>query len=199
MQQLVGQSCKLCGGRIGSILEGRYCRDCRSPVHNACAQGSPKQPGEGRCPACGSDAPPAPETPQEARERRMWDVVPAAEIRRQARERPGKGGPYPVSLVCPGCGSAEYRKVRPERWIAFAWDRVCKGCGTRYTPPTPRWAGVVFLLAGLLLASFGALSVLMWAARANLSVPPVWDGLLGVVGVLAIIHGVRSLMKPGRV
>ena len=39
---------------------------------------------------------------------------------------------------------------RPAAMIAFTDDRVCAKCSTRYAPPTPAWARVVFALAGLL-------------------------------------------------
>jgi hypothetical protein len=62
---------------------------------------------------------------------------------------------YPVSPKCPGCGSADFRRVEAETSLAFTDDRVCKQCGTRYTPPIPAWARVVFAVVGL-----GALAVM---------------------------------------
>lgn len=63
---------------------------------------------------------------------------------------------YPVSANCPQCGSESYKRVKPDAELAFAYDRVCKECDTRYTPPTPGWArgvyaglGLVFLVAGV--------------------------------------------------
>jgi hypothetical protein len=55
---------------------------------------------------------------------------------------------YPVSRVCPACGSGEYKTVQPQTMVAFTWDRVCRLCSTRYTPPTPMWARVVFGVIG---------------------------------------------------
>ncbi|MBY0456130.1 MAG: hypothetical protein K2V38_02205 [Gemmataceae bacterium] len=103
--------------------------------------------------------------------------------------------------MCPGCSSDKHKRVRPLGWVAFKWDRVCKDCGTRYTPPTPGWAAVVFLGAGLLLAGFGVISVLLALASGNpLSLPVVaCEGFVGVVGCLAIAHGVRTLQNPGEV
>jgi hypothetical protein len=46
--QLVGQNCVLCGEQIPSILDGRFCRGCGSPVHDRCAQGG----GGTGCPVC---------------------------------------------------------------------------------------------------------------------------------------------------
>ena len=56
-----------------------------------------------------------------------------------------------VSESCPSCSSTEYRKVRPERFIAYVYDRVCLNCNTRYSPPTPKWASIVFMTGGILL------------------------------------------------
>jgi hypothetical protein len=108
---------------------------------------------------------------------------------------------YPISAVCPKCGSLEYGKRRPEKWITFISDRVCKACGTRYTPPTPAWAGVIFIIAGLLLGGFGAISVFFHFMSANpLGIPAMaCEGFLGFLGILAIIHGIRSLLQLRKV
>lgn len=60
MRQLVGNGCVLCGGRIGSVLEGHFCARCGCPVHGKCPPSEPKpyapaEPGE-RCPTCGAPA-----------------------------------------------------------------------------------------------------------------------------------------------
>src|SRR5262245_21645232 len=77
------------------------------------------------------------------------------------------GSGLPVSEACPACGGTQYRRVRPTTWVAFASDRVCSACNTRYTPPTPVWAGVLFIVAGLLLAGFGAFSIIIRLASGN--------------------------------
>jgi hypothetical protein len=53
MRQLVGCSCAICQGRIGSILEGLFCADCGNPVHRACL-GTPSDVA-GKCKTCGGD------------------------------------------------------------------------------------------------------------------------------------------------
>jgi hypothetical protein len=121
-----------------------------------------------------------------------------SEGQRQPRRPAPARGPYPISKVCPDCGGSEYRTERPTRWIAFMQDRVCESCGTRYTPPTPRWAGIVFILVGVLLAAFGLFGVVAGLARGN-PAPLACEGLLGVLGLLAIFHGFRTLASPGRV
>jgi hypothetical protein len=55
---------------------------------------------------------------------------------------------YPIAQVCPHCGSDSFFRLAPKGRIAFANDRKCKDCGTRFTPPTPPWAGVLFICAG---------------------------------------------------
>lgn len=104
-----------------------------------------------------------------------------------------------MSRVCPDCGHAGFKGVRPNRLIAFTWDRVCKECDTRYTPPTPVWAGVVFILAGLPLVLVGLLSLLgQMMARPN-PLGLACTGFLGLLGLLAILQGVRTLSRPGKV
>jgi hypothetical protein len=52
-RQLVGQTCTLCATRISCDLDGRFCKACGSPVHDACVWPSN---GTG-CPTCGTAAP----------------------------------------------------------------------------------------------------------------------------------------------
>jgi hypothetical protein len=68
---------------------------------------------------------------------------------------------YPVASTCPKCGSREFREVvapvAPESLVAgVAYDRECTACDTTYTPPTPLWENVVFIVLGIpiLLAFF---------------------------------------------
>ena len=60
------------------------------------------------------------------------------------------------------------------------------------------WAAIVFILAGLLLAGFGGIAVLFSLARGN-PVPIICEGLLGILGIGALIHGIRCLASPGKV
>lgn len=50
MAQLVGQNCVRCHERISSILDGRFCPECRSPVHDRCR----KRGDALGCTACGA-------------------------------------------------------------------------------------------------------------------------------------------------
>jgi hypothetical protein len=51
--------------------------------------------------------------------------------------------------------------------IAFTWDRVCRACSTRYTPPTPVWGRAVFAVIGTAAAAFGAWGLYDTFARAK--------------------------------
>jgi hypothetical protein len=111
---------------------------------------------------------------------------------------------YPVSEMCPICGGAEHRKVQAKGWVAFTDDRVCLSCQTRYTPPTPAWAGIVFLGIGgaLFLAGLTGLILTSVALLGRGHTDPIGMALgggLAVLGLLVVRHGFRSLLKPGKV
>lgn len=189
LPQLIGMKCVACQKSIGSVLDGAFCEACGNPAHRKCLAtraAGPADPPSGQCPACGGNA----ESGIAREVRRERGAQAQQESRAVAAQE--RGGPvaYPVSKICPQCGSGDFTRVRPERWIAFAWDRVCGQCGTRYSPPTPLWAALVFLAIGL---GFTALGVVAFTAG------DVCTMLLGPVGILAIIHGIRSILKPGRV
>ena len=97
--------------------------------------------------------------------------------------------------------AAGHRKVQPATALAFTRDRVCEGCSTRYTPPTPRWARVFFAAIGLLfLLPAGSFSA--WGV-AGLFRAPGWDkgmllaeaGLLVVPAVACFFMALQG--KPG--
>jgi len=62
---------------------------------------------------------------------------------------------YAVSPACPKCGSSDYQAVKSKAMVAYASDRECRVCGTRYTPPTPFWARMVFGVIGLAAMGVG--------------------------------------------
>ena len=103
---------------------------------------------------------------------------------------------YPISVDCPECSGTEYDTRPSERRISYTSDRVCKQCGTRYTPPTPAWAAVAFIVVGLVIAGCCVFAIGGAAGSPGglLSV-----GFLGIVGVFAVRHGLLALMRPGRV
>lgn len=197
MPQLVGKPCVICRQPIISILDGDFCRECGNPVHNACKASPEAIVKPDHCATCGGD--PADFEAQQAlheREARRRQ----AEGRKQARTNVAGPG-VPIAKECPRCGSRCYRKVRPSRTVAFAKDRVCSDCQTRYSPPTPVWGAVVFLLAGLVLAGVGGIGILFRVASGNPMMLPglLCEGLIAAAGVLALIHGIRSLVRPGEV
>jgi hypothetical protein len=152
----------------------------------------------------------SPDPPPPARERPLPEgatQVVSPDPPPPARERPLALGPlpqgkgvYPVSKVCPNCGHTEHKKRRPERLVAFTWDRVCRACETRYTPPTPIWAAVVFLAIGFPMAGFGFISLIAGLVRGGvLGIPGMaCNGFIGILGVLSIAQGFRALGRPGK-
>jgi hypothetical protein len=62
------------------------------------------------------------------------------------------------------------------------------------------WAGPVFILIGLILAVLGMGSIVLRFMTGNLLAVPtmIFEGGLVAVGILAIIHGARSLIRPGK-
>jgi len=180
MEQLVGYACVVCGQRIDSIVEGRFCEVCGSPVHNGCVK--PDGTAPGACAGCGGE--------------RNGPAAQQVQSERSRRRRTA-AATYPVSRVCPACGDSGFKRVAPERWVAYGSDRVCRACGTRYTPPTPLWAGVVFVIVGLVLLGFG----LVGGVFSLLAVDVLalgYEGFLGLLGVLALAQGIRSLIRPGK-
>jgi hypothetical protein len=51
MPQLVGSTCLLCQGRIGSSLDGDYCANCGRASHFECRRAAVE---EGKCAVCGA-------------------------------------------------------------------------------------------------------------------------------------------------
>jgi hypothetical protein len=106
---------------------------------------------------------------------------------------------YPVSKKCPQCHGMEFTRAKPERPIEFADDRVCKTCGTRYTPPTPLWAAVLFFAIGVLILLVDILVV--WSHftfdHSFLRTLQSYVILLGTfsTGVGCIVYGVRRIRR----
>ena len=101
------------------------------------------------------------------------------------------GTSFPVSLVCPSCGSAEHEKVKPAAMVAFAQDRVCRSCLTRYTPPTPTWGRILFGLIGLAALAFGCVALYDVLVRGKN--PGTMTGIIPFLA--AVVVGVGCLYK----
>jgi len=87
--------------------------------------------------------------------------------------------------------------VKVERLIAFTDDRKCNECGARYTPPTPAWAAVVFVVVGCLLSGAGVFMFvkLMSLKQADLACSYMGAAMLVLGGAAPLIYGIRSLTK----
>lgn len=193
LPQLIGLTCVRCRKGIASVLNGDFCTECGNPIHHACTATSP-MPDAGRCSRCGGD--PHSDLAKEVRRERGT----AEQKKLQIAVSHGVIV-YPVSDVCPKCGKTDYTRQRPQGWVSFAWDRVCKDCGTVYSPPTPRWASIVFIMIGVIMAGFGSLAIIAGMTTGSVAGVPnalCW-GFVGAIGVLALIHGIRSLSRPGKV
>jgi hypothetical protein len=110
---------------------------------------------------------------------------------------PPKRSRYPVSPACPSCGAGGYKGIEPETPIAFMRDRVCKACGTRYTPPTPFWAGYLFILLGLFL-----LGLVLYSAVTNrmaVMAPGIaghlFEAVIGLGAIPVMAFGLRALRE----
>lgn len=102
---------------------------------------------------------------------------------------------YPIAKICPKCGGTTYDKKAPGGFMpAFTMDRVCKNCGTRYTPPTPAWAAIVFIVIGAILALGAGLAILV-SIQAPKGMPPACEIVLGLAGVACVIYGIKSFSQ----
>jgi len=78
---------------------------------------------------------------------------------------PASPGEKLVCARCPACGCPKFTRTRPKSLVAFAYDRVCTACQTRYSPPTPWWAAALFIFFGLFLVAGGGSSTVIAVIR----------------------------------
>ena len=52
-RQLVGETCVVCGQRIGSIVDADFCKGCGNPLHHECLSSQSIEGTDG-CPRCGA-------------------------------------------------------------------------------------------------------------------------------------------------
>lgn len=108
--------------------------------------------------------------------------------------------PHPLSRSCPGCGSADYRVPDDisDQFLLLV-DRVCTGCGQRYTCPPSRLAcaGLIALGVSLIVSGATAASYMHYALRDE------WGGyaaaaVLAVIGISTIHQGAGKLQVVKR-
>jgi hypothetical protein len=107
--------------------------------------------------------------------------------------------PHPVSHVCPKCGASEYKPVKSEAMLAYAADRECRVCSTRYTPPTPAWARWIFGVIGVAALAAGVYLLSAFASSPRMR---DWKILLGtawltLVGVGCFYKAVTKEIAAG--
>jgi hypothetical protein len=101
---------------------------------------------------------------------------------------------FPVGKVCPRCGSPEHTLRKPKKFVAFAADRVCKSCQTRYSPPTPPWGGAMILLASLVFGLLGFVLIAVLFGPFSL-LGLACNAALGVFVLVVFIGGIRVLIE----
>ncbi len=109
---------------------------------------------------------------------------------------------FPISRVCPQCGGKEYTRRAPTGAVAFTDDRVCNVCQTRYTPPTPTWAALVFILIGTLFLAVPVFFIVVLIERPGAGWWFTTEGYVASVmcaslGIGCIVYGIRSLLRSG--
>ncbi|MFL5328128.1 MAG: hypothetical protein ACJ8C4_04380 [Gemmataceae bacterium] len=106
----------------------------------------------------------------------------------------------PIATICPACSGKEFKIAKPDRFVAFANDRICKACGIGYRLPTPIWAGLVFAVIGLgmLLGGLVTVGVLLRHPFPN-PIGLAINSCVAVCGALALWHGLKAIFQPGKV
>jgi hypothetical protein len=111
--------------------------------------------------------------------------------------------PYPIARCCPRCGDDNFKKFNPKQFVIVN-DRICNTCGSRYTPPTPRWEGILMLIIGAVFFLIGAGIVIIAVMHNAMSGNPSGKGgdvicsavFMGI-GACAFVAGIRSFSnKP---
>ncbi len=105
---------------------------------------------------------------------------------------------FPVSRVCPQCGSKEHTLRKPQSFVAFADDRVCKVCHRRYSPPTPVWGGILFVLSGLALPILGFVLIALLINPFSIA-GLACQGAMCIFALRVFIGGIRLLVSSTNV
>jgi hypothetical protein len=108
-------------------------------------------------------------------------------------QRPPSRSRFPISSVCPACRSTAFKRVAPETPIAFVDDRICSDCKIRYTPPTPKWAALVFVLLGVFLLGMVIYSATTDIISKSFSVRTarIFEAVIGFMAITVIVFGIK--------
>jgi RNA polymerase subunit RPABC4/transcription elongation factor Spt4 len=101
----------------------------------------------------------------------------------------------PISKACPNCGNSEFSRQKSKRFVAFAPDRICAQCETRYTPPTPVWAGLLFIFAAIALPVLGFVLITVVLGHPFSVLGLVCEGVFVFFAIVAFFGGIRSLIE----
>jgi hypothetical protein len=101
----------------------------------------------------------------------------------------------PACTACPRCGNAEHHKVKPRSFVYFKVDRLCTKCPTYYSPPTPIWASVLFIVLGGGMAVIGLPLLFLGLQKASSFAVLFYGGVLSAIGLLCAVQGIRYLLQ----
>lgn len=100
--------------------------------------------------------------------------------------------PHPISTTCPKCGSSGHRRVDPDWQPAIVNDRLCRQCGTRYSPPPPVYIAPFVYVLGTFSTVAGIWFLFRFFLHDDAAwVNPGWSALMVLVGPMAITIWVR--------
>jgi hypothetical protein len=107
--------------------------------------------------------------------------------------------------ICPKCNSTKTRAVKPKQGLSepmlIVYDRMCKDCGHRFTPPMPRWAPFILILLGGSLTAFGVVYLAGFIVSIFVPMNVVWtNGYVFLIGggVAFLSLGIKAL-RTGKI
>jgi hypothetical protein len=129
MPQLVGLECVVCGQRIGSIIDGKFCDGCGNPIHAACRITSPAAESAS-CPQCGCN--PATQIAREVRQERKDPGGDNSQLPQQLKARQKSSGAA-FGLIAVGLLNAPlsifvaYAGLSNSGFLKFGWQEGIVG------------------------------------------------------------------------